>query len=78
MARKNCIVTDSGGYFDRDTKRVYSHDGYIIADLFSLDINEISEDSLITIIVVLEIAYHQGYEVAQKKFAKKIQEVFGL
>lgn len=78
MARKNCIVTDSGSYFDRDTKRVYSHDGYIIADLFSLDINEISEDSLITIIVVLEIAYHQGYEVAQKKFAKKIQEVFGI
>ena len=78
MARKNCIVTDSGSYFDRDTKRAYSYDGYILADLYGLDIGEMSDDDLTIITVALEFAYLQGRSIAQERFATKVKEVFGL
>lgn len=78
MARKNCIVTDNGTYFDRDTKRAYTNDGYVIADLYGLDIGEMSDDDLIIITVALEFACSQGRNIAQERFATKVKEVFGL
>lgn len=78
MARKNCIVTDNGSYLDRDTKRVYSHDGYVLADLYGLNISEMSDDDLTIITVALEFAYRQGLGIAQERFATKVKEVFGL
>ena len=78
MARTNCIVTDNGSYLDRDSKIVYSYDGYLIADLYGLDIGEMSDQDLVIITVALEQAHKQGRILAHDTFAKKIQEVFGL
>lgn len=78
MARTNCIVTDSGTYLDRNTKKVYSNDGYLVADLYGLNMSKMSDDDLTIIVVALEFAYRQGCGVAQRKFATKIQEVFGI
>lgn len=78
MARKNCIVTDNGTYFDRDTKRAYTNDGYVIADFYGLDIGAMSDDDLTIIIVALEFAYSQGRTITQERFATKVKEVFGL
>lgn len=78
MARTNCVVTDSGTYLDRDTKRVYTHDGYLVADLYGLSIGEISDDNLTIMVIALEFAYRQGCGVAQERFAKKIQEIFDI
>lgn len=78
MARKNCIVTDSGSYFDRDAKRVYSYDGYVLADLYGLGIGKMTDDDLTIITVALEFAYLQGRNIAQERFATKVKEVFGL
>lgn len=78
MARRNCIVTDGGTYFDRNKKEVYTNDGYLVADLHFMDIDKMSDDNLTAITVALEFAYRQGCGVAQQKFAKKIQEIFEI
>lgn len=78
MARTNCIVTDNGTYLDRDNKRVYSHEGHLIAELCGLDMGEMSDQDLTIITLGCEFAYSQGKGLAQRKFAQKIQEVFGI
>lgn len=78
MAQTNCIVTDRGTVLDRDEKRVYTYEGYLIADLSGLDISEMSNDDLVAVATDLEFAFRKGYEVAQEKFAKKIREIFGI
>ena len=49
-----------------------------MADLYGLDIGEMSDDDLTIITLALEFAYRQGCGVAQEKFAKKIQEIFEI
>lgn len=78
MARTNCVVTDNGSYFDRDTKLVYAYDGCRIADLYSFDIGEMSDPDLIIMTVAFEEAYKQGQRIAQERFATKIRKLFEI
>lgn len=78
MARTNCIVTDNGSYLDRNSKIVYAYDGCRIADLYNLNIGEMSEQDLVILTVAVEQAYKQGKSIAHETFANKIREVFGI
>lgn len=78
MARRNCIVTDGGSCFDRDDKTIYTNDGNLIANLYNLDIDRMSDDDLAILAIAFELAYRQGYNTAQRKLTTKIQEIFGI
>lgn len=74
--RKNCIVLDNGYSYSLHSKTIQSPEGEQIADLYDIDTSKLTEEELITLIVLFVSAYNKGKKCAETKFRKKLLNFF--
>jgi hypothetical protein len=78
MALTNCIITDNGYIFSRANKRIIAPNGTRIADLYFLDLEKMTEEHLIQLILNFSNCYELGQQMVKKNMAENISKIFGL
>ena len=78
MALTNCIATDKRYILSLSNKVIYSPEGEQIADLYHIDISKLTEQELIELTILFQLAYDKGRQRETDKFRIRIQNFFNF